>query len=123
MCCRIENKEVPEPTLVILTLASVSQCLLPGLHADRPHADCFSVLAPYRSFGLGRALLNNALYCAIHPTAPPPPVPSSTQTNTRGSLTAVPPRKKVNRAMAHVQVGNDTAKKFYEGLGFKEDKV
>ena len=34
-----------------------------------------------------------------------------------------PPRKTVNRAMAHVQVGNDAAKAFYEGLGFKEDKV
>lgn len=82
-----------------------------------------SVLAPYRSFGLGRALLSNALSSALHPTAPPPPVPSSTQTNTRSSLVAVPPRKKINRAMAHVQVGNDDAKRFYEGLGFKEDKV
>ena len=25
--------------------------------------------------------------------------------------------------MAHVQVGNDAAKAFYEGLGFKEDEV
>jgi ribosomal protein S18 acetylase RimI-like enzyme len=25
--------------------------------------------------------------------------------------------------MVHVQVGNDGAKAFYEGLGFKEDKV
>lgn len=89
----------------------------------RKVTDTSRILAPYRSLGLGRALLNNALHSAIHPTTPPPPVPSSTQTNTRASLTAVPPRKKINRVMAHVQVGNDGAKRFYQGLGFKEDKV
>jgi GNAT superfamily N-acetyltransferase len=82
-----------------------------------------SILAPYRSLGLGRALLQNALRCAINPTIPPPPVPSTTKTNTRGSLTVASPRKTVNRAMAHVQVGNETAKAFYQSLGFKEDKV
>jgi ribosomal protein S18 acetylase RimI-like enzyme len=76
-----------------------------------------SILAPYRSLGLGGALVKNALHCAINPTIPPPPIPS------KGSLTVAPPRKTVNRAMAHVQVGNDAAKAFYEGLGFKEDKV
>jgi GNAT superfamily N-acetyltransferase len=82
-----------------------------------------SILAPYRSLGLGGALVKNALQCAINPTIPPPPIPSKDKTNTRGSLTVAPPRKTVNRAMAHVQVGNDAAKAFYEGLGFKEDKV
>lgn len=54
---------------------------------------------------------------ALHPVTPPPPAPSEGKTNTRASLT-VTTRKSVNRAMAHVQVGNERAKKFYERLGF-----
>ncbi|RSH91412.1 hypothetical protein EHS25_009711 [Saitozyma podzolica] len=98
-CCRFENlasssKEKP-PTLVILTLA---------------------VLAPYRSQGLGRALLLNALRSALHPTAPPPLLPPDGKG--KGGITVVA-RKAVTRAMAHVQVGNEDAKRFYERLGFK----
>jgi GNAT superfamily N-acetyltransferase len=65
-----------------------------------------SVLAPYRSQGLGTALVRPA-----------------TGTATRAQLTQAPPRKVINRAVVHVQVGNDEAKRFYERLGFKEDKV
>ena len=79
-----------------------------------------SVLAPYRSLGLGRALLIHALKEALHPTPPPPPVPSTGKPTTRAQLVPAPPRKPVKRALAHVQVGNDDAKRFYERLGFKE---
>ncbi|OCF34217.1 acetyltransferase [Kwoniella heveanensis BCC8398] len=102
ICCRFENlaKSSKEPaTLVILTLA---------------------ILAPYRSLNLGTSLLLSTLRASLHPTTPPPPVPSDKQTNTRSSLVAVPPRVKVNRALAHVQVGNEDAKRFYERLGFKQ---
>lgn len=75
-----------------------------------------SVLAPYRSQGLGRALLLNALRSALHPTAPPPLLPSDGKG--KGGITVVA-RKAVSRAMAHVQVGNEDAKRFYERLGFK----
>lgn len=60
------------------------------------------------------------MYAAIHPTIPPPPIASDKQINTRAQLTVAAPRVKVNRALAHVQVGNDEAKRFYERLGFKE---
>ncbi|OWZ76694.1 acetyltransferase [Cryptococcus neoformans Bt85] len=102
ICCKYENlsKGSKEPpTLVILTLA---------------------ILAPYRSLSLGASLLRSAMYAAIHPTIPPPPIPSDKQINTRAQLTVAAPRVKVNRALAHVQVGNDEAKRFYERLGFKE---
>ncbi|WWC64772.1 uncharacterized protein I303_107384 [Kwoniella dejecticola CBS 10117] len=102
ICCRFDNlaKGSKEPpTLVILTLA---------------------ILAPYRSLNLGTSLLLASMKSSLHPTIPPPPVPSDTRTNTRGSLTVAPPRVKVNRALAHVQVGNEDAKRFYERLGFKE---
>ncbi|WVR09577.1 hypothetical protein IAU60_006647 [Kwoniella sp. DSM 27419] len=102
ICCRFDNlaKGSKEPpTLVVLTLA---------------------ILAPYRSLNLGTSLLLSTLRASIHPTTPPPPVPSDKQANTRGSLAAVPPRQKVNRALAHVQVGNEDAKRFYERLGFKQ---
>lgn len=79
-----------------------------------------SVLAPYRSLSLGTALLQNALKACLHPVTPAPPAPSTEKTNTRASLTVAAPRKVVSRAMAHVQVGNDGAKRFYERLGFKE---
>lgn len=77
-----------------------------------------SVLAPYRSLGLGTALLKSALTAALHPTTPPPPVPSDSKPNTRGSLVAAPPRKSIKRAMVHVQVGNESAKRLYESFGF-----
>lgn len=80
------------------------------------------ILAPYRSQSLGSALILNALRNALHPVAPPPPVPSDSKTNTRASLT-VTARKPVKRAMAHVQVGNERAKRFYERLGFKETET
>ncbi|KAK4683906.1 hypothetical protein P7C73_g6306, partial [Tremellales sp. Uapishka_1] len=105
-CSRFENlasKDAAKPaTLVILTLA---------------------ILAPYRSLSLGTALVKHALHSSIHPTTPPPPTPSTTGTNTRASLTPAPPRKAVNRALVHVQVGNADAKRFYERLGFKETEV
>ncbi|BEJ15176.1 hypothetical protein CspHIS471_0409430 [Cutaneotrichosporon sp. HIS471] len=102
-CCRVEAgaKQDP-PTLLIQTLA---------------------VLAPYRSQGLGTALVRHALRSALHPTAPPAPTPPATGTATRAQLTQAPPRKVINRAIVHVQVGNDEAKHFYERLGFKEDKI
>ncbi len=90
--------------------------------ARLPSADP-SVLAPYRSQGLGTALVRHALRAALHPTAPPPPAPPATGTATRAQLTQAPPRKVINRAVVHVQVGNDEAKRFYERLGFKDDKV
>ncbi|GMK57079.1 hypothetical protein CspeluHIS016_0309190 [Cutaneotrichosporon spelunceum] len=104
-CSRVENvgaKPQGKPTLVVLTLA---------------------VLAPYRSQGLGTALVRHALRAALHPTTPPPPAPPATGTATRAQLTQAPPRKVINRAVVHVQVGNHEAKRFYERLGFKEDKV
>lgn len=82
-------------------------------------ADAIRVLAPYRSLGLGTALLKSALTAALYPTAPPPPIPSDSKPNTRASLTVAPPRKSITRAMVHVQVGNDAAKRFYEAWGFK----
>ncbi|EIW72186.1 acetyltransferase [Tremella mesenterica] len=102
-CCRFDNLnstngEKP-PTLVILTLA---------------------VLAPYRSLGLGRALLLHALKEALHPTTPPPPIPNKDKPTTRGQVAPSPPRKSVKRALVHVQEGNEGAKRFYERLGFKE---
>ncbi|WWC72180.1 uncharacterized protein I206_106140 [Kwoniella pini CBS 10737] len=102
ICCKFDNlaKGSKEPpTLVILTLA---------------------ILAPYRSLNLGTSLLLSSLKASINPITPPPPIPSDNKTNTRSSLTVVPPRVKVNRALAHVQVGNLDAKRFYERLGFKE---
>ncbi|KAI9633739.1 acetyltransferase [Dioszegia hungarica] len=106
ICCRFESltstaKEKP-PTLVILTL---------------------SVLAPYRSLSLGTALLRNALTACLHPATPAPPIPSADKANTRGSLTVAAPRKVVKRAIAHVQVGNDSAKRFYERMGFRETET
>ncbi|RSH86202.1 uncharacterized protein EHS24_004433 [Apiotrichum porosum] len=104
-CCRIENMAKgakQPPTLAILTLA---------------------VLAPYRSQGLGSALVQHALRSALHPTAPPAPTPPATGTATRAQLKPVEPRKPINRALVHVQVGNDSARKFYERLGFKEAGV
>lgn len=82
-----------------------------------------SVLAPYRSQGLGSALVQHALRSALHPTAPPAPTPPATGTATRAQLKPVEPRKPINRALVHVQVGNDSARKFYERLGFKEAGV
>ncbi|ORY31669.1 hypothetical protein BCR39DRAFT_493734 [Naematelia encephala] len=106
ICCRFENlgstSAAKQPTLVILTLA---------------------ILAPYRSQSLGTALLTTALRSALHPTTPPPPIPSTDKTNTRASLVPAPPRKPVRRAMAHVQVGNDDAQRFYERLGFKKTET
>ncbi|CAK9780144.1 hypothetical protein CC85DRAFT_285427 [Cutaneotrichosporon oleaginosum] len=103
-CCSLENvaPKQGEPTLAILTLA---------------------VLAPYRSQGLGSALVRHALRAALHPTVPPPPTPPASGTATRGQLKQAPPRVVINRATVHVQVGNEDAKRFYERLGFKEDKV
>jgi ribosomal protein S18 acetylase RimI-like enzyme len=106
ICCKVDNpsstsKDKP-PTLVVLTLA---------------------ILAPYRNLSLGKALLLSALKACLHPTTPPPPTPSDSKTNTRASLTVAPPRKTINRAMAHVQVGNTDAKRFYERLGFKETET
>ncbi|TXT04351.1 hypothetical protein VHUM_04118 [Vanrija humicola] len=103
-CARFENlaSKTEPPTLVILTLA---------------------VLAPYRSQGLGAALVKQALRAALHPTAPPPPTPPASGPTTRGALQPAPPRKPVNRALVHVQVGNDAARRFYERLGFKEAGV
>jgi GNAT superfamily N-acetyltransferase len=83
-------------------------------------ADPLSVLAPYRSFGLGAALLKSALSASIHPSTPPPPAPPKDKPATRAALVPAKPRKAVNRAMAHVQVGNEGAKRFYERLGFVE---
>ncbi|KAK8853361.1 hypothetical protein IAR55_004065 [Kwoniella newhampshirensis] len=105
ICCRFENLSKgakDPPTLVILTLA---------------------ILAPYRSLSLGSSLLLASLRAALHPTTPPPPIPSDGKINTRASLTVAPPRVKVNRALAHVQVGNEEAKRFYEKLGFKESGI
>ncbi|WVQ84539.1 hypothetical protein IAT38_006693 [Cryptococcus sp. DSM 104549] len=105
ICSRFDNlgKGAKEPpTLTILTLA---------------------VLAPYRSLSLGTSLVLSALRAALNPTAPPPPIPSDKQTNTRAQLTVAPPRQRVNRALAHVQVGNEGAKRFYGRLGFKEAGV
>ncbi|WVW86340.1 hypothetical protein I302_108384 [Kwoniella bestiolae CBS 10118] len=102
ICCKFDNLSKGSkqpPTLVILTLA---------------------ILAPYRSLNLGTSLLLSSLKAALHPTTPPPPIPSDNKTNTRASLTVAAPRVKVNRALAHVQVGNEDAKRFYERLGFKE---
>jgi ribosomal protein S18 acetylase RimI-like enzyme len=76
------------------------------------------VLAPYRSLGLGAALVRNALTACLNPTTPPTPTPSADKATTRASLVPAKPRKVVKRAMAHVQVGNDGAKRFYERLGF-----
>lgn len=120
ICCKYKNlsKGSKEPpTLVILTLASVSQVNYSlFIFLTFP----LSILAPYRSLSLGTSLLRSAMYAAIHPTIPPPPIPSDKQINTRAQLTVAAPRVKVNRALAHVQVGNDEAKRFYERLGFKE---
>ena len=87
------------------------------------------ILAPYRSQSLGSALLLSALRASLHP-APPPPVLPDTKPAANGSKPAAPkppvpvaPRKPVNRALAHVQVGNDDAKRFYERLGFKEAEM
>ncbi|WWC91883.1 uncharacterized protein L201_006832 [Kwoniella dendrophila CBS 6074] len=105
ICCKFENlaKGSKEPpTLVILTLA---------------------ILAPYRSLNLGTSLILSSLKSCLNPVIPPPPVPSDNKTNTRSSLNVAPPRQKVNRALAHVQVGNDDAKRFYERLGFKESGI
>lgn len=63
--------------------------------------------------------MQNALRGALHPTTPPAPTPPA-HAATRGSLKPAEPRKAINRAMVHVQVGNESAKRFYEGLGFKE---
>ncbi|KAL1405102.1 N-acetyltransferase 5 [Vanrija albida] len=102
-CSRLDNLSGKEaPTLTILTLA---------------------VLAPYRSQGLGAALVTQALRAALHPTAPPPPTPPASGPATRAALQPAPPRKPVNRALVHVQVGNDAARRFYERLGFKEAGV
>ena len=124
ICCRFENlastsNEKP-PTLAVLTLAYV---LLPQPHKRPLSLTPCSVLAPYRSQSLGTALLTAALRSCIHPTPPPPPIPSSDKPNARKQLVVSPPRKVVNRAMAHVQVGNDDAKRFYGRLGFKETEV
>lgn len=81
------------------------------------------MLAPYRSQGLGSALVTSALRAALHPTAPPPPTPPSTGVATRAALTPAKPRAPITRALVHVQVGNDAARRFYERLGFKESGV
>lgn len=83
----------------------------------------FSVLAPYRSQGLGSALVTSALRAALHPTAPPPPTPPASGPTTRAALQPAKPRAPINRALVHVQVGNTEARKFYERLGFKETGV
>ncbi|ORX39413.1 hypothetical protein BD324DRAFT_649488 [Kockovaella imperatae] len=106
ICCRFDNqastsKEKP-PTLIILTLA---------------------VLAPYRSQSLGSALLLSALKASLHPAPPPPPLNDAKAGNKAPAPVTLKPRKPVNRAMAHVQVGNEDAKRFYERLGFKETEV
>ena len=126
ICCRFDNlsstsAEKP-PTLVILTLAYVTSSRLFYITKGRLNrqADPTSVLAPYRSFGLGAALLKSALSASIHPSTPPPPAPPKDKPATRAALVPAKPRKAVNRAMAHVQVGNDGAKRFYERLGFVE---
>lgn len=82
-----------------------------------------SVLAPYRSQGLGTALVRHALRAALHPTTPPPPTPPATGTATRAQLKPAELRRPINRALVHVHVGNDAARKFYERLGFKETGV
>ncbi|WVO18480.1 hypothetical protein L204_106197 [Cryptococcus depauperatus] len=105
ICCKFDNlaKGSKEPpTLVILTLA---------------------ILAPYRSLSLGTSLLRSSMNAALHPTIPPPPIASTKHTNTRAQLTVASPRAKVNRASAHVQAGNEDAKRFYERLGFKQAGV
>ncbi|KAL7424433.1 N-acetyltransferase 5 [Cryptotrichosporon argae] len=105
ICCRFDGlgpKDKGEPTLNILTLA---------------------VLAPYRSYGLGHALVRHALSACLHPTSPPVPTPSKDAPATRAQLTPAPPRKVVARALVHVQAGNDGAKRFYERLGFKQAGV
>jgi len=130
ICCRFENlssssKERP-PTLVILTLACVSShvfvstSLSISQYIIRPKLtySLYRVLAPYRSQSLGTALLTSALRSTLHPQPPPPPLPSTEKPNTRAALTVAPPRKSVRRAMAHVQVGKEGAKRFYERLGF-----
>ena len=81
------------------------------------------MLAPYRSQGLGTALVKNALRAALHPSTPPTPKPAAHAPATRSSVKPVEPRKAINRALVHVQVGNEEAKRFYERLGFKEAGV
>lgn len=94
--------------------------MLPCLSPCQEVLLTLSVLAPYRSLGLGAALLKSALTASIHPSMPPAPAPSKDKPTTRAALVPAKPRKAVNRAMAHVQVGNDGAKRFYERLGFVE---
>lgn len=94
-----------------------------GQAFSRADSADISVLAPYRSQGLGSALVTSALRAALHPTTPPPPTPPSTGVATRAALTPAKPRQPINRALVHVQVGNDEARKFYERLGFKESGV
>nr|ODN90919.1 acetyltransferase [Cryptococcus depauperatus CBS 7855] len=60
-----------------------------------------AILAPYRSLSLGTSLLRSSMNAALHPTIPPPPIAAS----------------------AHVQAGNEDAKRFYERLGFKQAGV
>jgi GNAT superfamily N-acetyltransferase len=81
------------------------------------------VLAPYRSQGLGTALVRSALRAALHPATPPTPTAPAHAPATRASLKPAEPRKPINRALVHVQVGNDEARRFYERLGFKEAGV
>lgn len=57
-----------------------------------------SVLAPYRSQGLGTALVRHALKAAQKDG-------------------------QIKKASVHVQVGNDAAKAFYQRLGFKEETL
>ncbi|WVQ74344.1 hypothetical protein IAR50_003944 [Cryptococcus sp. DSM 104548] len=105
ICSKFDNLKKGSkepPTLVILTLA---------------------ILAPYRSLSLGTSLLRHALHAALHPPEPLAPAPSDKKTNTRAQLAKPEARPTVNRALAHVQVGNEGAKKFYERLGFKETGI
>lgn len=72
-----------------------------------------SVLAPYRSLGLGTALLNSAIDAAKTTE-----VPSATATKTSPATGG---RKKATKVQAYTQEGNEDAKRFYiEKGGFKE---
>lgn len=73
----------------------------------------FSILAPYRSLGLGTALLNAAIDAAKTTE-----VPSAAATKTSPATAG---RKKATKVQAFTQEGNEDAKRFYtEKGGFKE---
>lgn len=71
-----------------------------------------SILAPYRSLGLGTALLNAAIDAAKTTE-----VASAAATKTSPATAG---RKKATKVLAFTREGNDDAKRFYEEKGFKE---